>query len=279
MRGNEPRGSAKTLGSASGDVLLRLSEQGKTIFSVSDAQRIYRKSRKVTANLLGKLVEKGWLVRLMRGKYLIVPLEAGLEAIPMADRYVIAREVLDPLPYYISHHSAMEMHQMTTQPVSTVYVTVRNRRTSRAIAGVPYRFVTASRESFWGWESVWATAQDQVRVSDLEKTLLDCAARPDLCGGIGELAKGLWLRRDGLDEERLVKYAERLGHKAAARRVGFLLHTYQLGSEETTAALRSLTTTGFDPLDPTLADEGQYDAEWRLRVNVDPEELRASVWT
>lgn len=271
--------NTKTLGPETGELLLRLSSEGKPIFSIADAQAVSKSSYDATAKMLSRLVQKRWLVRLVPGKYLIVPLEAGLEGIPMADRYVIAREVLGSRPYYMSHHSAMELHQMTTQPVNTVYVTVSDQWPSRSIAGVRYRFVTASRQSFWGWKTIWATAQEQVRVSDLEKTLLDCAARPDLCGGIGELARGLWLRKEELDEERLVAYAERLGHKAAARRVGFLLRTYQLGREETRAALQAFTTLGFDPLDPTLADDGPHDAKWRLRINIEPEELKAAVWT
>jgi predicted transcriptional regulator of viral defense system len=269
----------KTLGPTSAELLLRLSAEGKPIFSIADAQAITEKSHQATSNLLGQMARRGWLVRLVPGKYLIVPLEAGLESIPMADRYVIAREVLDSLPYYISHYSAMALHQMTTQPVNTVYVTVPRQRTSRTIAGVEYRFIYANPRSFWGWESIWATDQEQVQVSDLEKTLLDCAARPHLCGGLGELAKGLWLRKDGLDEGRLVAYVQRLDHKAAARRIGFLLETYSLGRPETIGALQSLVNPSYEPLDPTLPDEGPYRARWRLRINLDPEELKATVWT
>jgi len=271
--------NAKTLGPASAELLLRLSADGKTIFSVADARAITDKTYKATAALLGKLVRKRWLVRLVPGKYLIVPLEAGLESIPMADRYVIAREVLDPLPCYISHYSAMELHQMTTQPVNTVTVTVPRQRTSRIIAGVEYRFVYANPRSFWGWGPIWVTDQEQVQVSDLEKTLLDCAARPSLCGGLGELGKGLWLRKNDLDESRLVAYVQRLDHKAAAKRISFLLETYSLGRPETIAALQSLVNPRYALLDPTLPDEGPYRARWRLRINLDPEELKATVWT
>lgn len=271
--------NAKTLGPESGELLLRLAADGKTIFSTADARAITGKSDQATVMLLGRLVRKGWLVRLMRGKYLIVPLEAGLEGIPMADRFVIAREVLGSVPYYISHYSAMEMHQMTTQPVNTVYVTVRQKRESRTIAAVQYRFVYASEHSFWGWEMIWATPQEQVRVSDLEKTSLDSAVRPELCGGLAELAKGLWLRKEDLDEARLVAYVQRLGHRAAARRLGYVLQTYGLGQGETIAALRSLIGPGYELLDPTLPDEGPHDPDWRLRINLDPEELKATIWT
>ena len=271
--------NTKTLGPASAELLLRLSAEGKTIFSIADAQRITGKPYKTTATLLSQLVRKRWLVRLVPGKYLIVPLEAGLESIPMADRYVVAREVLDPLPCYISHYSAMELHQMTTQPVNTVYVTVPRQRTRRTIAGMEYCFVYANPRAFWGWESIWATDQERVQVSDLEKTLLDCAARPHLCGGLGEVAKGLWLRKDDLDEEQLVAYVKRLDRKAAAKRLGFLLETYSLGRPETIAALQSLVNPRYSLLDPTLPDEGPYRARWRLRINLDPQELKTVVRT
>jgi predicted transcriptional regulator of viral defense system len=279
MKGNELPRDDTALGRAGSDILLRLSDEGKLIFSVEDAQRIYGKSPKVTANLLGRLAGKGWLVRLVRDRYLILPLEGVLRRIPTADRYVVAREIVGSTPYYVSHYSAMELHEMTTQPVNTVFVTVPRQRRSRAVARTEYRFVFARSDSFWGWEEMWATPQEQVRVSDLEKTLLDAAARPDLCGGIGEVARGLWFRRDELDEGRLVQHAQRLDHKAASRRVGFLLHTYGLGRPETVSVLRSFGRGGYDPLDPTLPDEGPHDSQWRLRINLDPEELKASVWT
>ncbi len=271
--------TVKTLGPSSAELLLRLSAAGRTIFSIAEAQSITGAGYRGTTALLDQLVRKKWLVRLVPGKYLVVPLEAGLESIPMADRFLIACEVLTPLPYYISHYSAMELHGMTTQPVNAVYVSVPRQRTNRLIAGVAYRFVYANPRRFWGWAETWVTDQAQVRVSDLEKTLLDCAARPELCGGIAELAKGLWLREGDLNEERLVSYAQRLGHKAAIKRLGFLLETYALGWPETVAALQACLTRRYALLDPMLPDAGPYRARWRLRINLDPEELKAIVRT
>jgi predicted transcriptional regulator of viral defense system len=271
--------NTKTLGAVSADILLRLSGEGKMIFSIAEAQELSGKSYKSTAGLLGQLVKKGWLIRLVPGKYLIVPLEAGLESIPMVDWYVIAREVLGALPHYISYYSALKLHQMTTQPVNMVYITVPRQRTSRTIAGMEYRFVYANKGAFWGSEAFWVTDQEQVQVSDLEKTMLDCAAHPHLCGGIGELAKGIWLRKDDIDENRLSAYAERLDHKAAVKRIGFLLETFSLGRPETISTLQALLNQRYTALDPTVPDEGAYRARWRLQVNLDPAELKAVVWT
>jgi predicted transcriptional regulator of viral defense system len=160
----------ETLGPASAELVLRLSANDKTIFTIADAQAITGKDSDAT-KLLSQMARRRWLVRLAPGKYLIVPLEAGLENIPMANQHVIARHVAGPTPYYISHYSALELHQMIAQQVNTGYVTVPRQRANRPIAGVKYRFVYANQRAFWGFEPAWATEQEQVQVSDLEKTM------------------------------------------------------------------------------------------------------------
>ena len=54
---------------------------------------------------------------------------------------------------------------------------------------------------------------------------------------------------------------------------------FDLGRPETIAALQSFTNRRYTLLDPTLPDEGPYRARWRLRINLEPEELKATVWT
>jgi predicted transcriptional regulator of viral defense system len=60
------------------------------------------------------LARAGWLVRLTAGRYAIVPLSSGSEAVPQTNRYVITRDLLSETLYYISHESAMDVHNMLT---------------------------------------------------------------------------------------------------------------------------------------------------------------------
>ena len=76
----------KTLGPASAELVLRLSANDKAIFTIADTQASTGKDSDATAKLLSQMARRRWLVRLAPGKYLIVPLEAGLENMPMADR-------------------------------------------------------------------------------------------------------------------------------------------------------------------------------------------------
>jgi predicted transcriptional regulator of viral defense system len=264
----------KTLGSKNARLLTTLAGRGKTIFSVEDAQQIAGGSYHATLELMRRLVKAGWVVRLGAGKYAVVSLAAGNEAIPEANRLVIARELADNAPYYISHDSALEVHNMLTRPVTTVTITTTRRMLGRKILNVPYRFVTAKPENMWGYSPVWIMPSEQVQVSDLERTILDGLARPDLCAGISEVAIGLWMRKENLNWEKLVDYAGRLRNQAAVKRLGYLLEIYELGTEKTISALQELVGPSYALLDPMLSSQGHYLARWRLHLNIDPDVLK-----
>jgi len=269
----------KTVGPTSARLLTALADQNRTVFSVADAQQVLGDSYDATLKALRRLTRAGWLVRLTAGRYAIVPLSSGEEATPQINRYVVAREVLDGTPYYVSHDSAMDVHNMLTRPVTTVTITTPRRLAARAILGVPYRFVYAPGSALWGCEPVWVTPYERVAVSDLERTILDGLARPDLCAGVSQVATGLWLRQNGFDWDQMAQYAQKLGVRAVAQRLGYLLELYGLGTSSLIESLQDMVGVSYAPLDLLLPDEGPYLARWRLRINLEPEALQAIIRT
>ena len=270
---------AKTLGTTSAQLLTALAEDNRIVFSIADAQEILGKSYNATLHILRRLTRAGWLVRLTAGRYAIVPLSSGSEATPQLNRYVVAREILRETPYYISHESAMDIHNMLTRPVTRVVVTTPRRLANREILDVPYHFVYAPQTALWGCETIWVTPYEQVTTSDLERTILDGLSRSDLCAGTSQVAVGLWMRQDDFNWERMGCYAKKLGHRAAAQRLGYLLELYELGMPALIEELQALVSTSYAPLDPLLPDKGAYLASWRLRLNLEVETLQSIVRT
>jgi predicted transcriptional regulator of viral defense system len=269
----------KTLGSTSARLLTALAEDNHNIFSITDAQEVLGSSYDATLQTLRRLTRAGWLVRLTAGRYAIVPLSSGNEATPQVNRYVVARELLGETPYYISHESAMDVHNMLTRPVTRVVVTTPRRLADRDILGVPYRFVYTPPSALWGCEPAWVTPYEQVAVSDLERTILDGLARPDLCAGVGQVATGLWMRQDDFDWDRFATYAQKLGRRAVAQRLGYLLELYELGTPSLIQSLQEMVGASYARLDLLLPDGGPYQTRWRLRLNLEPETLRSIVRT
>ncbi|MCX6622784.1 MAG: hypothetical protein NTY38_17305 [Acidobacteria bacterium] len=99
--------------------------------------------------------------------------------------------------------------------------------------------------------------------------------QPEYCGGIAEVAKGLWMRREDLKTSCAIDYALRLRVGSVIRRLGYLLELYRLTPESELQRLRSALTVTYSLLDPVMPKEGPRLARWRLRLNVAPEELAA----
>jgi len=118
-----------------------------------------------------------------------------------------------------------------------------------------------------------------VRVSGLERTVLDGLKQSEYCGGFTEVAKGFWMRRDDVDYGELVDHALRLDIGAVIRRLGFLLETFEVDAPRELERLQRKLTATYAILDPLLPDEGKFMARWRLRLNVDPDEILAVVKT
>ncbi|MHB1463829.1 MAG: type IV toxin-antitoxin system AbiEi family antitoxin domain-containing protein [Thermoleophilia bacterium] len=263
----------RSLGDAEARLITSLSSKGKGVFRLSDAEKVTGTTSAATRKLVHDLVQKKWLIRLTSGKYLIVPFEAGEEGEHTENWFVIARSLIEPKRYYLSHYSALDIHEMLTQPALTVYVSTPVRRIPKKILGASFQFVYVRPKDLWGLEDVWVTPSQKVKTSDIERTILDCLNRPDLCGGISEAAKGIWTKRNEIDYPKLVDYAKKYDKKSVIKRLGFILETYSLGSKVAVSQLKQEMTSSYTLLDSSLPASGKFKSSWKVRANIEPEEL------
>jgi len=271
--------SLKTLGPQAAKLVTILHERSRAVFRLEDVRDITGLSETSTRSFVRKLVDRGVAARLKPGLYVLVPFELGRERQYPGNPLVVAREIMRGEQYYLSHATAMEIHGMTTQPQLVVMVSTPAPRRSVTALGVEFRLVRCRPRHLFGLTEHWGTKQEKVRVSDLERTIIDGLKQPEHCGGLTEVAKGLWMRRQDMKVERLVEYARRIGVGAVVRRLGFLLETYEMAGVPDLDRLRNGLTATYVRLDPVLPAEGKRLRRWRLQLNVDPEELRAVVRT
>jgi predicted transcriptional regulator of viral defense system len=269
----------KTLGSQAGNLITELHERGKTIFSYSEVREITKLNSKTARGLIGRMVERGVATRLKPGLFILVPFEMGREREYPGNPYLVARELADTPDYYISHSSAMEIHRMVTQPQFVVFATTSKFLRSLLVLGTEFRFVRCNRTNLFGIISHWITKTDKIQVSDLERTVIDGLKQSRHCGGISEVAKGFWMRREDVNPQRLVDYALRLDVGAVIRRLGFLLELFEVNARQDLDRLRERLTATYAILDPMLPNEGRLLSRWRLKLNIRPEELQAVVRT
>jgi predicted transcriptional regulator of viral defense system len=269
---NQP---SKTVGRQMAALLAGLYDRSQTTFALADAQKITGLSSPLASSLLHKAARRGLVTRLKPGLFVIVPPELGSATEYAGDPYITASKLAGDARLFISHASAMEIHRMVTQPQLAVFASSSKRVRSRVLHGTEFRFVFVRPEQHFGTIKHWVTKQDAVEVGDMERTIIDGLRQPEYCGGVTEVAKGLWMRHTDINVTRLVDYALRLGIGAVIRRLGYLLELYKLAPENELARLRNELTDTYLLLDPLLPKEGTHLRRWRIQLNVTPQELEA----
>ncbi|MCK4325890.1 transcriptional regulator [bacterium] len=269
----------KTLGPRAAHLVTTLYEQNKPVFRLKEVQKILHLDEASSRNFVRKLVNRGVVTRLKPGLFILVPFEMGKECEYIGNPLIAAREIMGGKAYYLSHGTAMEIHGMVTQPQLVVYVTTLKPRRPVNTLGVEFRFIHSQKKLFFGLSDYWATKQEKVRVSDLERTIIGGLKHPEYCGGLTEVAKGLWIRHQDMNISRLIKYAVKSDVGAVIRRLGFLLELYKIGASKDCELLRPYLTETYVRLDPLLPSEGKFLRKWRLKLNVSPEELLYAVRT
>jgi predicted transcriptional regulator of viral defense system len=121
---------------------------------------------------------------------------------------------------------------------------------------------------------VGAKKRDGVFISNLERSLLDAAARPELVGGIAVLAEALGAASSkGVDADRLTSYARVLSWGPALRRIGSLVDTLHIAG--LAGQLEPLTKPSSDiDLEPGHEASSYRDAKWWVRWDHSPSELQ-----
>ncbi len=271
--------SLKTLGPQAARLVTELHERGKIMFTNADVEQITGLAPKSARNFVASLVGRGIVTRLKPGLFILVPFELGREREFLGNPLVVARELVGGDKYFISHASAMSVHQMTTQPQLVVYSSTPRAIRTRIVLGIEFRFVRCRPDHIFGLTDHWATPTEKVAVSDLERTVLDGLKLSEYCGGFTEVAKGFWMQKEKIDIRRLVDYAVRLDVGAVFRRLGFLLELFGVEAPDEIEELQRRLSPSYAVLDPLFGGEGPYLARWRLRLNVAPEELRAVIGT
>jgi len=262
-------------------LLRELADQGVFIFSTDEA-RLAASRLSIPDNylnqLLTRLTEGGWLVRLRRGLY------AGTGRLPgevHVHPFAIATSVVSPSA--ISHWSAMHHHGLTEQvpqivtaftPRKVVTPSMRSSQMRGAtskhaweILGVRYEYMTVKPEHFFGVDEQWVDEHFKVPITDKERTMLEGFISPRMFGGMGEVLSILEEHIDEFDLKKLAEYALRYGKASVIKRLGWALE--QFGAPASiTMPLAEAPVSGYRVLDPTQRQHGPCEARWMIQNNL-----------
>lgn len=227
------------------------------------------RSASTSNNLLAKHLAAGRLTRVRRGLYATVP--RGVDPKKAAvDPYLIITNLTDDAA--VAYHAALQFHGKVYSVWRRFhYLTCKRARPNsfRGMEFVPVQTPSAlrSRLNRGGGVSETRHAGGRVRVTTLERTLVDVLDKPEKSGGWEEIWRSLEMV-EFFDLDAVIKYALALGSSLTAARVGLFLEQHReplMVDQKHLEALHSHAPTQPRYLDGSR-ESGKLVPRWNLVI-------------
>jgi predicted transcriptional regulator of viral defense system len=270
----------KNISTQSNQLLSYFTEMERLCFNTTQVQKALPTSKaSAVRELLSDMVRRGLLMRVKDGVYYIIPFEASAETF-MPDWHLIAEHLVHDTQHYIGYYSALQIHDLITQPSlkEQIVVSAQIRPSEISIKKVAFQFIYHNEKHFFGAKKVWVDSFNKVLCSDLEKTMIDCLFKPEYAGGIVEVAKAIYASKDKLDYGKLFEYAVKFGSQAVIKRLGFILETLNI-STHITDDLQKIKTDSYILLDTELPKVGKKVSRWSIQQNLETETIKSAIFT
>lgn len=159
-------------------------------------------------------LKKGYIERIRRDLYAVISMETEQ---PIPNRFQIASHITDDS--FVTHHSAFEFYGYANQVFYEVYFSTERKVRPFDYDGLHYR------PTLWRGNDNVYEANSGVRVTSLERTVIDSIADFAKIGGLEELLRCLALV-PSLDEAKLLEVLEGYGRAQLYQKAGYILEAY-----------------------------------------------------
>lgn len=270
----------KNISTQSSKLLTYFNDLDIRCFDYNDAYQALPDTKPGTVReLVSDMTKRGLLMRLKEGVYHIIPYESDAVSF-MPDWHLIAEHIVNDADHYIGYYSALQIHNLITQPSlkEQIVVSRQIRPSVINIKNVPFQFIYHNEDHFFGVKNVWIDNFHKVRCSDLEKTIVDCLFKTDYAGGIVEIARAIYQTKDIIQYDTLLEYVIRFKSQAVVKRLGFLLETLSVKTE-IIEKLHELRKASYVVLDTELPASGKLISRWQIQLNIDIETILSAIYT
>lgn len=230
------------------------------IFTLIEIKKLLSHKYTDINELIENLVHKKILSRIERGKYC----RANFSDEKIIGCFLTEKGVL-------AYWSALNNHGLTEQFPNNVFIQTTKLKKNKSVFGIAYKFVTIAPRKITG-VLTQGRGNRTYRITNIDKTIVDCFDLPEYSGGYAELIRAFNLAK--LNSEKLIDYCKAVNNIAATKRMGFLAELLdKKGLKTFIKYAKKQVNKKYNLFDPLGVDKGEFINEWRLRLNVSRDEI------
>lgn len=171
----------------------------------------------------------------------------------------------------IAYWTAINFHGLTEQIPNVVYVQTSNAKVNKTIFNVRYKFIRVKNSKLVGFKTV-GYGNHQFKITDVEKTIVDCFDLPQYGGGYVEIIKAFY--RANLSAQKMVKYCKAIDNTAVTKRLGFLCELLEKPKMEYFIKYaQEERNEKYNLFESDGLNRGLSNRRWRLIMNMDEDEI------
>lgn len=236
------------------------------VFTVAAAASCLEEPSDKMAKSLSRWAKQGWLTRIKRGLYAVVPIDASTTERVLEDAWVLIPELYGSC--YVGGWSAAEYWDLTEQIFHNICIVAERPPTQKTEEVQGGRFVVTKMKPklVFATKTIWKQNK-KIQISDPHKTIVDMLYNPSLGGGIAHVVDCFKEYKSSEHQNffTLGNYAGRMENGAVFKRLGFLAERYLGEEHELVALCKDNLSQGNAYLDPSLK-RGPLVTRWRLFI-------------
>lgn len=237
------------------EFLLLLDNNEIEIFSENNIIEQIGKEFKNLSHIVSNLNDKNFLTRIEKGKYIRSNFN---------NNFVIANYL--SIGSTIAYWSALNHYGLIEQIPNTVFSQTTKLKRSKKILNVDYKFIKVHQRKFVGiTTNGWGN--NKFRITNIEKTIIDCFDLPQYSGGYAELIRAFYFAK--LNKKKLLEYAIAVNNFSIMKKISYLSELFNMSGfnnfqKETKKRLKNKYTY----LSPIDGKKGKYLSRWKLCLNI-----------
>jgi len=171
----------------------------------------------------------------------------------------------------IAYWSAMNYHGLTEQIPNVIFVQTSRKKLDKSIFGVRYKFIQVKKTKLTGYKTE-GYGNHRFKITDVEKTIVDCFDLPQHSGGYAEIIKAF--AHANMSARKMVAYCKAINNVAVVKRLAYLTELLQKpGMEYFVKYALSVRNEKYNLFEHNGEKKGMTNKKWRLVMNMDDDEI------
>jgi predicted transcriptional regulator of viral defense system len=231
-------------------------KENKNIFNTKEIQAIYPDKNKEQINIiLKKLIDKNYLLRIQKGDYIVNKAYNFKELQKIAITYNFG---------YVAYSTALYNYGLIDYLPETIFIATKNKSKEITINQTTIKYINTKQ--FNNYKII-----DQVPISILEKTIIDCLQKIEYSGGFSVISKAIYECAKKIDWNLFIEINKNIKSKRQKQITGYIL---EIIKKKTNAKIPYKTINYFQNQEKSKTyllnnkiKTSKYISKWKIKDN------------